>query len=392
MQDNQKETTENSISININAIAPSTSSLPVDNDDDNLTTTSSQSLKRTYSKPAQEKLANKIRALESKLNSQYLLRDSNLGSVSKKEIAKTKKDLDDMKQLLKTKQLNAEQKFRTSKKQKIATFCSTNKAAASILYVRETVGRPRIEEDQPELLKAIADVAIFGGVTHDRRRIEEIRSCKTLDDLHAKLIEMGFQLSRNATYLRLLPRSSVTQGGKRYVTTASVRLYSAQSDSHKDHPDGRFCTASIRYLESLASMLAPKQVYFISQDDKARTPIGLKAAQKQSPILMHFEYKVTLLDDWVIAERHKLIPSIYAGIIIKPQGLGYPEAVTYSGNTYVAIRSGKHDSSTAASHSAEFKPLIKIDDYIKPVIIISANGGPDENPRQVNKFFNFYVN
>lgn len=116
-----------------------------------------------------------------------------------------------MKQLLKTKQLNADQqKFRASKKQKIATLCSTNKEAASILYVRETVGRPRIEEEQPELLKAIADVAIFGGATHNRWRTEEIRSCKTLDDLHAKLIEMGFQLSRNATYLRLLPRSSVT--------------------------------------------------------------------------------------------------------------------------------------------------------------------------------------
>lgn len=67
LQDNQKETTENSISINIDAIAPSTSSLPVDSDNDNPTTTSSQSLKRTYSKPAQEKLANKIRTLESKL-------------------------------------------------------------------------------------------------------------------------------------------------------------------------------------------------------------------------------------------------------------------------------------------------------------------------------------
>ena len=33
------------------------------------------------------------------------------------------------------------------------------------------------------------------------------------------------------------------------------------------------------------------------------------AANKQSPLLMHVEYKVKL-PDWVIASRHKLIPSV----------------------------------------------------------------------------------
>lgn len=48
---------------------------------------------------------------------------------------------------------------------------------------------------------------------------------------------------------------------------------------------------------------------FLSQDDKARVVIGLAAANKQAPILMHVEYKVSLPDhDWVVAQRHKLIP------------------------------------------------------------------------------------
>ena len=157
------------------------------------------------------------------------------------------------------------------------------------------------------------------------------------------------------------------------------------------HPDSKFCTASIRYLESLASILGPRQVFFISQDDKARVPIGLKAANKQSPILMHLQYRVKLSDhDWVVANRHKLIPSVYTGINIKPQGLGYPEAVTYSGPTYIAIRSGKHDSSSAESHAVdfnrlanleEFRDITKIGDQIMPLVIITVDGGPDENPR-----------
>lgn len=116
---------------------------------------------------------------------------------------------------------------------------------------------------------------------------------------------------------------------------------------------------------------------------------------------MHVEYKVTLSDhDWVIAEKHKLIPSVYAAIAIKPMGLGAPEAVTYSGSTYIAIRSGKHDSSTAETHSVDFDRLLelesfqdfmKIDNQVKPIVIISADGGPDENPRSVVHFFKLFT-
>ena len=39
-------------------------------------------------------------------------------------------------------------------------------------------------------------------------------------------------------------------------------------------------------------MFEPDYVCYLSQDDKARVPIGLPAAKKQTPILMHIEYKV----------------------------------------------------------------------------------------------------
>ena len=108
---------------------------------------------------------------------------------------------------------------------------------------------------------------------------------------------------------------------------------------------------------------------------------------------MNMEYRVRLPDhDWVVAVRHKLIPSVYAGIIIHNKTpAGQPDAVSYSGPTYVAIRSGKHSSSTAASHAQDFERLLSLESFdsitktstgeVKPVLMVSVDGGPDENPR-----------
>lgn len=141
----------------------------------------------------------------------------------------------------------------------------------------------------------------------------------------------------------------------------------------------------------MASVLGPREVCFISQDDKARVAIGLTAAQKQAPILMHVEYRVRLPDhDWVVESKHKLIPSVYVGIDIKPDGLGKIEAVGYSGPTYIAVRSGKHSSSTAIAHGLDFERILHLPEFdfitknntiVKPIIMFTVDGGPDENPR-----------
>ena len=107
--------------------------------------------------------------------------------------------------------------------------------------------------------------------------------------------------------------------------------------------------------------------------------------------MMHVEYKVRLSDhDFAVGSRHQLTPSVYAGIVIKPDAMER-EAVTYSGPTYVAIRSEKHSSSTAATHAHylrkvftldHFEKLVKTEDgRVKPVLMLFVDGGPDENPR-----------
>lgn len=246
-------------------------------------------------------------------------------------------------------------------------------------------------------MKTIIDIVTHGSAADDKRRTETIRSIKTLGELTKALtIDFGFNISRSGVYLRLIPRRVDSTEGKRHITTVPVKLIRAQNDAHSKHVDAKFASATIHYLEEIASLLGPKEVFFISQDDKARVPIGITAANKQTPMLMHMEYRVTLPEhDWVVAPSHKLIPSVYAGIVIEKGGLGNRNAVTYSGPTYVAIRSAKHSSSTAYSHALDISAVLKCSEFedlttvnisgdirlVKPIGIFTVDGGPDENPR-----------
>lgn len=260
------------------------------------------------------------------------------------------------------------------------------------LKIRRATGRPRIEIIQPGMMETIISIAMLGSGAHLRRREEVLRCCTILDDLHDQLQSFGYTLSGSATYLWLLSRRSNTKQGNLYVKTVPVKLVKAQTTEHKRHDDTEFCTATIRALNSLASYLGPKQACFVSQDDKCRVPLGMTICTKQGQILMHVQYRIQLPDhDWIIADRHKLIPSVYAILVIKEYGLGNKEAVTYSGPTLVIIRSGKHDSSNAASHAIDFEYMLNNDDFknfcrtgedlVKPVIIIETDRGPDECPR-----------
>ena len=56
--------------------------------------------------------------------------------------------------------------------------------------------------------------------------------------------------------------------------------------------------------------------------------------------------------------------------------------MTYSGPTFVRIRSGKHDNSTAFSHLYDMKELFESKALpTKPILLISTDGAQDEAPR-----------
>ncbi|KAK3928621.1 Mitogen-activated protein kinase kinase kinase [Frankliniella fusca] len=271
---------------------------------------------RSFPAPRQQALQKEISILESEIACLVTKRDMGvLEEGINRKITKLGKDLDKKKKELRNKKNRAlhSQAVRREKKKKLSILKAEFPEAASVLAIREKPGRPRVEEDQPELLKVICSIAEFSSSDADRRRSESLRLCKTLDQLHEALIDHKFKISRAATYVRLIPRKWNTTEGKRHVVTVPVRLCRAQADEHRGHQDQHFCTATINSLEEIASILGPKQVCFLSQDDKAKVPIGLTAAKVQSPLLMHVEYRIRLPDhDFVIGSRHKLTPSVYA--------------------------------------------------------------------------------
>ncbi|CAF4447621.1 unnamed protein product [Rotaria sp. Silwood2] len=248
-------------------------------------------------------------------------------------------------------------------------------------------GRPRIEEQCPDLLQIIEEIAKVGGASDDRRRSETIRPCLTLDDLREKIRQRGYDIKRTTLYYRLLPHRASSRDGRRHINTAPVRLRRAQNDDHGKHEDGHFATATIHYMKDLASIFGNDCVLYLSQDDKCKVPLGLPAARVQAPMLMHLDYRISLPDhDWVVAPRHQLTPSVYAACLLSENGdLGC------SGPTYVAIRSAKHDLSCADSHAIDFERLVCLKEFekvardetgqVKPIIIVTVDGGPDENPR-----------
>lgn len=284
---------------------------------------------KPYKTPAQDQLNKEISALNADLVG--LLQRKTAGMLNEeqeRDLKEKKNKLDELKKELKKKREEQarKQKSRENRKRALDAAIESDPTLKSKLKLRDENGRPRLEVEQPHLLKAIVDIALHGSAADERRRSNVYRSIKTLDQLTDQLSLDGYKISRSSVYLRLLPKRSTTLEGKRHVQTVPVRLIRAQNDHHAKHMDGPFCTATIRRLEELAALLGPKEVFFLSQDDKARVPIGITAANKQAPLLMHVEYRVSLPDhDWVVASRHKLIPSVNAGIVIRPNSLGKPE-------------------------------------------------------------------
>ena len=49
----------------------------------------------------------------------------------------------------------------------------------------DNVGRPRIEYDQPNLLRDVLEIVTIGAACSEKRRDYLFRTVKTLDDLHS---------------------------------------------------------------------------------------------------------------------------------------------------------------------------------------------------------------
>ena len=121
----------------------------------------------------------------------------------------------------------------------------------------------------------------------------------------------------------------------------------------------KFKISSIRALEEITAILGPEEVIFHSVDDKTtkvpigitKVPIGITAAKKQAPLFMLMEHQVTLPDrDFVVGPKHRLIPSVIGDMKVAKIKDLTNDAVSYSGPTYIAIRSAKHSASSTFNY------------------------------------------
>ncbi|KZS13528.1 Uncharacterized protein APZ42_021321 [Daphnia magna] len=86
------------------------------------------------------------------------------------ELKKTKKEKDDLEDLRK-KNIDAQkrqQKFRIQRKKTPAELCETNQEISKALKVRDKIGCPRLEIEQPDLMKAIVDITLYGSAAHKK--------------------------------------------------------------------------------------------------------------------------------------------------------------------------------------------------------------------------------
>lgn len=196
--------------------------------------------------------------MEQELNGLMVVENTNMCTPQiSKRIKKIQEDLKKEKSRLKRLEDSVirQKNFRDKRRAQVEEVCEKIPTASQILKVRKDPGRPRIENDQPDLLKIIVSLVTLGSGAHLRRRDETIRSCRTLDELTVQLQQYGYNISRSGAYLRLLPRFSNSHEGLRHVKTVPVKLVKAQTSEHKFHDDTTFCTASIMALNSLASFL-----------------------------------------------------------------------------------------------------------------------------------------
>ena len=82
------------------------------------------------------------------------------------------------------------------------------------------------------------------------------------------------------------------------------------------------------------------------------------------------------------------MPSVYAACEMQTTSARCQPEISYTGPLYIAIRSLKHESSTALTHGHDFDHVLELEEFssvaknehqVKPTVLAFVDGGPDEN-------------
>ena len=110
--------------------------------------------------------------------------------------------------------------------------------------------------------------------------------------------------------------------------------------------------------------IGPEQAVYAGMDDASKVPLGITAASKQQAILMQVEHEVRLADHlFAVADRHKLNVSVIAFHDIQPNKFGNPSVVSCKGETFIRVRSSKHDTSTIWDNCIDLRKAIQAETF-----------------------------
>ncbi|CAF1599177.1 unnamed protein product [Rotaria sp. Silwood1] len=337
--------------------------------------------------PAQESVLKDLKEISERIanliqvKSMGLLTPENQKTL-KKLIEQKKQRTTDLKRL-QSKQ-RASTRYRERKKRRVEQLCASNPEVAAELskIFRPTNRGMQIDEDCPDLLQIIAEIARVGGAADNKGK-----ACVSLDDLKDKIKERGYEIRKSSLYYRLMPNRALSHDGKKHVVTVPVRLRKLQGiEQPPKHEDSHFTAATLRHIKDLAGIFGNDCVFYLTQDTKAKISIGRPTAKGQAPLIMHLDYEQSLIEPQIpsITKHHQLTPCIYAASVIDDTGL-----IGYAGPTYVSIRSAKHDRLTHETHAIDIDRLMQLKEFekfsrdhlgrIKPILVLNVDSNNLEN-------------
>ncbi|RIB02241.1 hypothetical protein C2G38_2228373 [Gigaspora rosea] len=280
----------------------------------------------------------------------------------------------------------------------------------SVVIRYDSPGRPPLLFEHPNLHEQIHSCIEFGEA--DARRRREIIKVRTANHLRSAL-ETNYSIYMSRTTMRnyILPRSNRSLAARTHHHPAFVGIAGVSKDERNDHLDGHYCLASVKNAKQFAGAFADFSVV-LSQDDKAKVPVGIPAVGKHFRTMQTIHESVSVADhDFPIGSSQKLIPSVY--LAINPN----ENESQQNGQLAIFIRAQWHIGSSSTSHmvdllslvgklmiqifqkffingpeiplqiietdNEDFAAIFKRDQVVKPLWVILVDGGPDENPRHL---------
>ncbi|GBC23550.2 hypothetical protein GLOIN_2v1766467 [Rhizophagus irregularis DAOM 181602=DAOM 197198] len=253
-------------------------------------------------------------------------------------------------------------------------------------------GRPSFLIQYPNLHEHIHECIEFGAA--DKKRRKEVIKVRTIRHLRENLnSKYNEYLSRTTLNNYLLPSRSNTKAAKTHHHPALVANASVSRTEKNEHIDEHYCLASVKGAKQFAALFSTHSV-IISQDDKAKVPLGIPAVGRTFQTIQSFQEPVTLPDhDFPVGMQQKLIPSVYLLI-----NLSDTNDTFCNGQLSIFVRPQYHVGTSSSTHmsdlnsliqDSQFDRILKINGQIKPIWILLVDGGPDENPRHMKNIFQY---